>query len=65
MRRAARTALGLVRLGLLGLVVLYALFPLYWAIVSSLKGGAALLDPSLVPSNELMTSWSDSEGLPL
>jgi trehalose/maltose transport system permease protein len=49
MRGGARIAIALLRLGLVGLVVLYALFPLYWAIVSSLKGGAALLDPGLLP----------------
>ena len=58
MRRAARIANGLLRLGLVGLVVLYALFPLYWAIVSSLKGGEALLDPSLLPASPTLDNYA-------
>jgi trehalose/maltose transport system permease protein len=49
MRRFKRRLTAAVRLLLVALVVLYALFPFYWAIVSSLKTGAALSDASLIP----------------
>lgn len=37
------------RLALVVLVVFYALFPFYWAIVSSLKTGPALVDAAMLP----------------
>jgi trehalose/maltose transport system permease protein len=49
MQRLKRRLMDAIRLLLVALVVLYALFPFYWAIVSSLKTGAALFDASLVP----------------
>jgi trehalose/maltose transport system permease protein len=51
MHRLRHGLMGAIRLLLVVLVVLYALFPFYWAIVSSLKTGAALFDASLVPSH--------------
>jgi trehalose/maltose transport system permease protein len=34
---------------LIGLVMLYTLFPFYWAVISSLKTGTALFDAALLP----------------
>ena len=41
---------------LLALIVLYTVFPFYWAIVSSLRSGAQLFDTSLLPTNP---AWSN------
>ena len=49
MRKVRRKLLSLVRLTLVVVVVFYALFPFYWAVVSSLKTGAALFDFDLLP----------------
>ena len=49
MRRLSRQLLGLARTVLVVLIVVYALFPFYWAIVSSLKSGQALFDTALLP----------------
>jgi len=49
MRMLRRRLISLARLVLVALVVLYALFPFYWAVVSSLKTGPALFDVALLP----------------
>ena len=41
---------------LLALIVLYTVFPFYWAIVSSLRSGAQLFDTNLLPTNP---AWSN------
>ena len=41
---------------LLAIIVLYTVFPFYWAIVSSLRSGAQLFDTSLLPTNP---AWSN------
>jgi trehalose/maltose transport system permease protein len=50
MPRHLRRALGKVGLWLLvGVIVIYTVFPFYWAVVSSLKGGQALFGTELLP----------------
>jgi trehalose/maltose transport system permease protein len=49
MRTLKRRLTGLARLTAVTLVVLYTLFPFYWAVVSSLKSGADLFDVALLP----------------
>jgi trehalose/maltose transport system permease protein len=58
MRRLKRRLASVVRLLLVGLVVLYTLFPFYWAIVSSLKTGAALFDVSLLPAHPSLDNYA-------
>jgi len=56
-RRRVKSALG--RLGfyiLLMIIVLYTVFPFYWAIVSSLRSGAGLFNTDLIPRNP---AWSN------
>jgi trehalose/maltose transport system permease protein len=57
MRRLKRRLASLVRLTLVGLVVVYTLFPFYWAIVSSLKTGAALFDVNVLPANPSLDNY--------
>jgi trehalose/maltose transport system permease protein len=45
------------RWALIGLIVLYTLFPFYWAVVSSLKTGAALFDASLLPLDPTFANY--------
>ena len=54
--RRALTAVG--RLILVALVALYALFPFYWAIVSSLKTGSALYDVALLPQHPSIANYT-------
>lgn len=42
---------------LLGLILFYAAFPFYWAIVSSLKTGEELLQPTLVPAHPTLDNY--------
>src|SRR5690606_2063068 len=42
---------------LIGLIVLYAAFPLYWAIVSSLKTGSSLFQVELIPSRPTLANY--------
>jgi trehalose/maltose transport system permease protein len=46
------------RLMLVGLVMLYTLFPFYWALVSSLKTGMALFDVALLPLHPNLDNYS-------
>ena len=47
---ARRLAGGVLFYLLVALIVLYTVFPFYWAIVSSLKAGSALFSVELWPS---------------
>lgn len=52
MSRSARRLIG--RIGfylLMAVIVLYTVFPFYWAIVSSLRPGSDLVSTSLIPAN--------------
>lgn len=49
MRRARRILGRTLFFGLVAVIILYAVFPFYWAIVSSLKTGSALFVVELVP----------------
>lgn len=42
---------------LIGLIVLYAAFPFYWAIVSSLKTGSSLFQVELIPSRPTIANY--------
>jgi trehalose/maltose transport system permease protein len=53
-----RRLMALARLTLVGVVVIYALFPFYWALVSSLKSGAALFDAAFVPLQPSLDNYS-------
>ena len=57
MRLLRRRLMSLARLVLVALVVLYALFPLYWAVVSSLKTGPALFDVALLPLHPSLDNY--------
>lgn len=57
MRALRRRLMTLLRLILVALVVLYALFPFYWAVVSSFKTGAALFDVALLPSRPSLDNY--------
>ncbi len=41
---------------LIAVIIFYALFPFYWAVVSSLKSGSALFDSALIPADP---AWSN------
>ncbi len=57
MRRLGR-ALGRAAFwALIGLIVLYAAFPFYWAIVSSLKTGSSLFQVELIPSRPTIGNY--------
>jgi trehalose/maltose transport system permease protein len=59
--RAARRMIGQIGLYLLvGVIVLYTIFPFYWAIVSSLKSGQALFGTDLLPRDP---QWSNYTAL--
>jgi trehalose/maltose transport system permease protein len=58
MRSFKRRLVSWLRLVLVGIVVLYALFPFYWAVVSSLKAGPALFDASLLPLPPSLDSYT-------
>jgi trehalose/maltose transport system permease protein len=49
MRAFKHRLIALARLMVVALVVLYSLFPFYWAVASSLKTGPALFDIALLP----------------
>lgn len=59
MRRGTRRALGRIGLWLLvAAIVLYTVFPFYWAVVSSLKGGQALFGTELLPSDPAWENYT-------
>ncbi|WP_237214793.1 carbohydrate ABC transporter permease [Falsiroseomonas oryziterrae] len=59
MPRAARRALGRIGLYLLlAVIILYTVFPFYWAIVSSLKEGQALFGTELVPRDPSLDNYT-------
>ncbi|WP_119273437.1 carbohydrate ABC transporter permease [Taklimakanibacter deserti] len=43
--------------GLMALIVFYAVFPFYWAIVSSLKSGSAIFRVELIPSTASLENY--------
>jgi trehalose/maltose transport system permease protein len=57
MRRVKRRLMAILRLALVGIVVLHALFPFYWAIVSSFKTGAALFEVDLIPTQPSLANY--------
>jgi trehalose/maltose transport system permease protein len=57
MRKLRRRLVAAVRLALVGVVVLYTLFPFYWAIVSSLKTGSALFEVHLIPTQPSLANY--------
>ena len=57
-RTLRRRIIASARLMLVALVVLYTLFPFYWAIVSSLKTGPALLDIALLPRHPSFDNYT-------
>jgi trehalose/maltose transport system permease protein len=57
MQTSRRGLAAFIRLVLVGLVVVYALFPFYWAVVSSLKTGAALFDVALLPADPSLENY--------
>ena len=57
-RTLRRRIIASARLMLVALVVLYTLFPFYWAIVSSLKTGPALLDIALLPRHPSLDNYT-------
>jgi trehalose/maltose transport system permease protein len=57
MRILKRRLLALTRILLVALVVIYALFPFYWAVVSSFKSGVALFDFALLPRHPALDNY--------
>lgn len=57
MRRVKRRLMTILRLALVGIIVLHALFPFYWAIVSSLKTGAALFEVDIIPTQLSLANY--------
>ena len=57
-RTLRRRIIASARLMLVALVVLYTLFPFYWAIVSSLKTGPDLLDIALLPRHPSLDNYT-------
>jgi trehalose/maltose transport system permease protein len=57
-RRLRRRIIAFARLTLVGLVVLYTLFPFYWAVVSSLKTSQALFDTAFLPLHPSLDNYS-------
>jgi trehalose/maltose transport system permease protein len=50
----------LIRVGfyfIVGIIVVYAVFPFYWAIVTSLKSGSSLFDVHLLPTNPSVKNY--------
>src|SRR3546814_4065401 len=43
---------------LVAAILIYTVLPFYWAIVSSLKGGIALFEPSLVPWQPTLDNYA-------
>jgi len=43
--------------GLMALIVFYAVFPFYWAIISSLKSGSAIFSVELIPSTASLENY--------
>lgn len=43
--------------GLMALIVFYAVFPFYWAVVSSLKSGSAIFRVELIPSTASLDNY--------
>jgi trehalose/maltose transport system permease protein len=59
MPRNARRALGHLALYLLvAVIVVYTVFPFYWAVVSSLKGGQALFGTELLPRDPSLANYT-------
>jgi trehalose/maltose transport system permease protein len=57
MRTLKRRLIAFFRLTAVVLMVLYALFPFYWAIVSSLKTGSDLFDVTLLPLHPSLDNY--------
>ena len=57
MNRAIRLIGRVAFYGLVGLIVLYAAFPFYWAVVSSLKTGSALFEVELFPAHPTLENY--------
>lgn len=57
MRRMGRILGRIAFWALIGLIVLYAAFPFYWAIVSSLKTGSSLFQVELIPSRPTIANY--------
>jgi trehalose/maltose transport system permease protein len=57
MRTLKRRLISFIRLAAVTLVVLYTLFPFYWAIVSSLKTGTDLFEVSLLPPHPSLENY--------
>ncbi len=57
MRRTLRLAARIGFYILVGLIVLYAAFPFYWAVVSSLKTGSALFEVELIPAQPTLENY--------
>ena len=56
-KRQIRRALGWIGFYiLLAIIVLYTVFPFYWAIVSSLRAGSSLFSTDLIPTSP---AWSN------
>lgn len=53
-----RQLIALARLMLVWLVMVYTLFPFYWALVSSLRTGTALFDAALLPLHPSFENYS-------
>jgi trehalose/maltose transport system permease protein len=45
---------------LLGVLLIWTLFPFYWAIVSSLKTGTDLFSAALLPPNPTLSNYHDA-----
>jgi len=58
MRKFKRALTNFLRLSAVALVVLYTLFPFYWAVVSSLKTGTALFDVSMLPLRPSLENYA-------
>src|SRR5687768_17017125 len=43
--------------GLMALIVFYAVFPFYWAVISSLKSGSAIFLVELIPSTASLENY--------
>src|SRR3546814_8204652 len=43
---------------LVAAIIIYTVLPFYWAIVSSLKSGSALFEPSLVPWQPTLDNYA-------
>jgi trehalose/maltose transport system permease protein len=58
MRRRIKSALGWLGFyALLVIIILYTVFPFYWAIVSSLRSGADLFNTDLIPGNPAWANY--------